>query len=153
MPKWLDNAREHVKRGGWRSQTTDALNALRADVAELLRRVPASSPDSQQLTRVERKLDALTADEARRIGDVMANLQDMVARVAAVKGVEDSVATMAASIVTEVADLKTQLDAAIANNDPAALQAVSDGLDGLGTGLDGIKAKLAEAVVATPPTA
>lgn len=71
---------------------------------------------------------------------VMASLNDVVAKVAALKSVEDSVVTL-------LGDLKSRLDAAIAAGaDPAALQALSDDL-GAQT------QRLADAVTQNTPSA
>jgi hypothetical protein len=52
-----------------------------------------------------------------------------------------------------IADLKSQLAAAIAANDPAAIQAVADSLSALSTKVDADKQKLADAATANTPAA
>lgn len=49
-------------------------------------------------------------------------VNDLIAKVAALKTVDDSVLAL-------ITGIKAQLDAAIAANDPAALQSLSDSLD------------------------
>lgn len=75
-----------------------------------------------------------------KLETVMASIADVVAKVAALKTVEDSVVAL-------LADLKTRLDAAIAAGaDPVALQALSDDLGNQAQ-------RLADAVVANTPSA
>ena len=69
----------------------------------------------------------------------MATLDDVVAAVAA----EDTVID---SVVTLLTDIKAKLDAAIAGNNPAALQALSDDIAAQ-------TKKMADAVVANTPAA
>lgn len=88
-----------------------------------------------QLDRIERKLDLVLAKETKE----MATIADIQAAVTAEKTVEDSVVTL---LQTLSADLK----AALAANDPAALQAV---VDSINTNA----AALAAAVTANTPAA
>lgn len=93
------------------------------------------------LPTVEAKLgDILTALNTllQRTKDMAATLDDVVAKVAALSTVEDSVVSLLTSI-------KAQLDAAIASGDMTKVQAVADALDAQ-------KQKLADAVTANTPT-
>jgi len=85
--------------------------------------------------RIEAKLDLILSNQGR----IMATLADLQAAVAAEKTVEDSVVKL---LETLSADLK----AAIAANDPAALQAVVDQINSNA-------ASLADAVTANTPAA
>lgn len=94
------------------------------------------------IDRVEKKVDAIGRQEGRvlRQGDkIMATLADVQAKVTAEGTVVDSAVTL-------LKGLKDQLDAAIASNDPAAIQALSDSI---GAQTD----QLAAAVAANTPTA
>jgi ParB-like chromosome segregation protein Spo0J len=81
---------------------------------------------------------------------IMTNLSDIAADVATIK---QDVATVATVVAEEVADLRAQLAAAIANQDPAALQAVHDGLGDVHTSLTAIAAANAPAPAPTPDPA
>ncbi len=70
---------------------------------------------------------------------IMATLADVQAAVEAQETVE-------LSVITLLTELKTKLDAAIASNDPAALQSLSDKIAA-------DTKKLSDAVVANTPTA
>jgi hypothetical protein len=74
-----------------------------------------------------------------QVQTIMATIQDLVNQVSETKTVADS----AVALIT---GLKAQLDAAIASNDPAALQALSDSLGA-------VKQELADAVTANTPAA
>jgi hypothetical protein len=78
---------------------------------------------------------------------IMTNLSDIAADVATIK---QDVATVATVVAEEVADLRAQLAAAIANQDPAALQAVHDGLGDVHTSLTAIAAANSPAPAPTP---
>jgi hypothetical protein len=74
--------------------------------------------------RVEQKVDAIMRQErrqGRQMGDIVATLDDVKAKV-------EAEGTVVASAVTLLGELKTKLDQAIADDDPAALQALSDAL-------------------------
>lgn len=68
---------------------------------------------------------------------IMATLDDVVAKVSALSTVNDSVIAL-------LTDIKAKLDQAIASNDPAKLQQLSDALDAQ-------KQKLTDAVSANTP--
>ena len=71
-----------------------------------------------QFAELSRKIDNLKQE----IHHVAVTVQDLIAKVAALKTVDDSVLAL-------IQGIKAQLDAAIAANDPAALQQLSDSLD------------------------
>jgi len=75
-----------------------------------------------------RRSDWRIAIILKLLGDVMANLADLQAEVAAVKTVEDSAEAL-------IAGLAQQLKDALAQNDPAAIQAVIDNLEASKTAL------------------
>lgn len=81
---------------------------------------------------------------------IMTNLSDIAADVATIK---QDVATVATVVAEEVADLRAKLAAAIADQDPAALQAVHDGLGDVHTSLTAIAAANAPAPAPTPDPA
>lgn len=82
------------------------------------------------------KLERLINDFRK---EIMLTLDDLVAKVTAENTVVDSAVTLLTTI-------KAELDAAIASNDPAKLQAVSDLIDA-GSG------KLSAAIIANTPAA
>lgn len=91
---------------------------------------------------VDQKLDAIKAiliDNNLKLQKTMLNLTDLQAKVTASVTVQDSAIAL-------LQGLKKELDDAIAANDPAALQALSDSL---GSETD----KLATAVTANTPAA
>ena len=77
----------------------------------------------------------------------------LATKVTAEETVIDSVVTLLNGLAAMIADLKAQLAAAIAANDPAAIQAVADSLAALGTKVDADKQKLADAATANTPAA
>jgi tRNA threonylcarbamoyladenosine modification (KEOPS) complex Pcc1 subunit len=95
--------------------------------------IEINSPD------VARKLDQILAALTRMEITIMATLKDIQDAVAA----ENTVVDSAITLLTQIHD---ELAAAIAANDPAALQAVVDSINAE-------KQKLADAVVANTPAA
>ena len=93
--------------------------------------------------------------------ELMPTIQDIKDKVAAIqasvdaeKTVDDSVVTLLQGLSAMVASLKQQLaDAIAAGADPAALQAVLDGLSAAQTSVDSNTAALASAVTANTPAA
>lgn len=91
-----------------------------------------------------------------QVGEIMANTKDVQAKVdeltqkvADETTVEESIIELVTGLKAQVGDLRTQLADAIANGaDPAALQAVVDGLSSLETTVDTNKQKIADAVTA-----
>ena len=75
----------------------------------------------------------------QKVNSMATTLDDIVSKVNDLGSVEDGVVTL-------LTDIKSKLDAAIASNDPAKLQALSDSLDAQ-------KQKLADAIVANTPAA
>lgn len=87
------------------------------------------------------------------VADIKTKVDELTAKVTAEETVIDSVATLLNGLSAIIADLKTQLAAAIAANDPAAIQAVADSLDALGVKVDADKQKLGDAATANTPVA
>jgi hypothetical protein len=94
-----------------------------------------------------RRIEKLLVTLGERI---MTNLSDLASDVATIK---QDVATVATAVADEVADLRAQLATAIANQDPAALQAVHDGLGEVHTSLTAIAAANSPAPAPTPDPA
>ena len=86
----------------------------------------------------------------------LAEIQEKIAKqtadIAEQKTVEQSIITLLGQVVQQGKDLATQLAAAIAANDPAALQAVADELDANNTALEANTADIAAAVTANTPS-
>jgi ABC-type transporter Mla subunit MlaD len=87
------------------------------------------------------------------VADIKASVDALSAKVTEEETVIDSVVTLLNGLSAMIADLKAQLAAAIANNDPAAIQAVADSLAALSTKVDADKQKLADAATANTPAA
>jgi hypothetical protein len=77
-----------------------------------------SRNSSHQLDRIERKLDALAYGVFK-----------MSAEMDALRASVNSQATVVAGVTTMLADLSARLKAAIADDDPAALQAIASDID------------------------
>jgi hypothetical protein len=92
-------------------------------------------PDTEQLNRIEKKLNTLIKQEAAQ----MATLEDLTTEV---QQNGDAVA----SAVTLLNGLTQQLQDAISANDPAAIQALADSLSAN-------TQSLADAVIANTPAA
>ncbi len=117
---------------------------------------PADSDTTETLKQI---LDNVIIVKSNQI-QIMATLADIQAQntalIAAVKDedtVIDSATVLIEGQVKSLADLKTQLDAAIAANTPAALQAVSDSIGSTITDITAKKTALAAAVAAGTPAA
>ncbi len=117
---------------------------------------PADSATTETLKQI---LDNVIIVQSNQI-QIMATLADIQAQntalIAAVKDedtVIDSATVLIEGQVKSLADLKTQLDAAIAANTPAALQAVSDSIGSTITDITAKKTALAAAVAAGTPAA
>ena len=94
--------------------------------------------DAQQIEymrRVFNVLYRLTQLVENEIMPTLAELQqkanDTLAQVTAETDLDNAIAGVINDKNAQIADLKAQLDAAIAANDPAALQAVSDTMDNI----------------------
>lgn len=87
------------------------------------------------------------------LAEIQTKLAALKTSVDAEGTVEASILTLLTGLTSTVADLKTQLAAAIASNDPVALQAVADGLDALQSEVDSNAASLSAAVTANTPSA
>ena len=90
---------------------------------------------------------------ALTLADVQAKTASLIDTVAAEDTVIDSAMVLIQGNVTTLADIKAQLAAAIAANDPTALQAVADGIDHTIADVTAKKDALAAAVVAGTPAA
>lgn len=95
-----------------------------------------------RLRTIERKLDLVLKKETVQ----MAVLQDIVDEVARTKGATASVKVAVDGLKATIAQLATDLAAAVAANDPVAMQAVVTDLQSVTSELDA----LAPAIVANP---
>ena len=77
----------------------------------------------------------------------MATLQELVTEVEETKGVVASVEVAFAGLNVKIEELKAALEAAVANNDPAAVQTAIDGLNAIQASLGA----LVPAIVDEPP--
>ena len=103
-------------------------------------------------------LDQLVRLEAQGVllmpvlADIQAKIATLTAAVAANTQVDGSIVTLLQGLTAMIASLKEQLAAAIATgSDPAALQAVLDGLSAAETSIAANTQKLADAAVANTP--
>lgn len=85
------------------------------------------------------------------LADIQAKLASLTASVANETSIDQSIITLVQGLAAQIAALKDQLAAAIAANDPAALQAVVDGLGSVQTTIDSNAQKIADAVTANTP--
>ncbi len=90
---------------------------------------------------------------AQTLADIQAANTQLQADVAAEGTVIDSAIALINGFTTTVTDLKTQLAAAIAANDPAAIQGVLDTITATETDLKAKTQSLADAVAANTPAA
>ena len=108
------------------------------------------------LLGINNKLDNIYKRE-NEIMATLAEIQEKIAKqtadIAEQKTVEESIVTLLNQTVATEKDIKAQLEAAIASNDPAALQAVADTLDANTTALEANTADIAAAVTANTPAA
>lgn len=88
---------------------------------------------------------------AKTLDDILAAQSATLAKMTAMKTVDDSIAALVTSQKQTLTDLKGQLDAAIASNDPTKLQQVADNMDAINAQLDAQAAT--EAAVANTPAA
>lgn len=123
----------------FRSPTTRKLDAV-------LTGLVAARYDIQALEGQVRQIMATLAD----IQGKMTALQTSVANETTV---DQAVLALVSGLSSTISDLQQQLATAIANNDPAALQAVSDGLDQVKTSIDANANALASAVTQNTPAA
>lgn len=99
-----------------------------------------------------REMLGLILRTERQMENIMAlDFTKMIAATAAQSTVTNSVLAALQSLGAKIADLSTQLAAAIAANDPVAQAAVQTQLDALAQGVSDNDDKLAAAVVATGP--
>lgn len=82
------------------------------------------------------------------LADLKTQVVALATKVAAETTVETSIETLLTSVAASQKDLAAQLAAALANNDPAAMQEVSDSLTASSTALDANIANLTAAVTA-----
>lgn len=85
--------------------------------------------------------------------DIQDKIAALQASVAAETNVDTSIVTLLQGLTAMIASLKQQLADAIAANDPAAVQAVLDGLTALDTTVKNDTQKLADAATANTPAA
>jgi hypothetical protein len=85
------------------------------------------------------------------LADIQAKIATLTTAVAANTQVDGSIVTLLQGLTAMIAALKQQLADAIASNDPAALQAVLDGLGAAETAISANTQKLADAAVANTP--
>lgn len=104
-----------------------------------------------QLNRIEVALSQLNQRSkhmAKTLDDILTAQAATLTKITAMKTVDDGIAAFVTQQKQNYTDLKAQLDAAVAANDPAKLQAVGDNMDAINAALDA--QAVAEAVVATP---
>jgi hypothetical protein len=106
----------------------------------------------QILTRVTR-LEAQGVRSMANLSDLKRKADEILADVESETDVVTSVETLLTGQTEQLAALKAALDEAIANNDQAALQAVSDALDTIATTNAAAKARTIAAVVKNTPAA
>lgn len=87
------------------------------------------------------------------LADIQASNAALEAAVAAEDTVIDSAVALINGFAGTITDLKTQLAAAIAANDPAAIQAVVDAMTATAADITAKSASLAAAVTANTPAA
>ena len=85
--------------------------------------------------------------------DLQDKVAALIASVNAETDLDNSIISLLTGLNSMVASLKQQLADAIAANDPAALQAVLDGLNTLESTVDTNKQKIADAITANTPSA
>lgn len=95
------------------------------------------------------KLDTLSKGQQT----IMINVQALIAAVAAEKSIDQSILALVTGFVAQIADLKTQLTAAIAAGDPAALAAVQQSIDQATADLEANVAQMQKAVTDNTPVA
>lgn len=86
------------------------------------------------------------------LADIQAQNTALIAAVAAEDTAIDSAVVLINGFATTLSDIQAQLAAAIAANDPAALQAVADSLGATAADVTAKTAALSAAVVANTPT-
>lgn len=108
----------------------------------------------ESVTRVEKLLFRVLRQEATEMAtvqDLQTKLQQVQDDVTAQTTVVQSVSTVVNGLQQIIADLRGQLAQAISANDPAAMQAVLDGLSTVETSLASNNQALAEAAVVNTP--
>lgn len=85
------------------------------------------------------------------LADIQAQNEQLVAAVAAEDTVIDGAVTLIQGVAAQISDLKDQLAAAIANNDPVAMQAVVDSMTATNADITAKTSALAAAVAANTP--
>lgn len=86
------------------------------------------------------------------VKDIQASIDALTQKVTNLETVEQSAVTLLTGLSTTIAQLKEQLAAAVAANDPVAVQAAIDALGALGVKVDADKQTLADAVTANTPS-
>jgi hypothetical protein len=87
------------------------------------------------------------------LADIKAEIATLTADVTAETTAEQSAITLLGGLSAQITNLSAQLATALANDDPAGLQAASDALTALGTNVTTNTAALAQAVTANTPPA
>jgi biotin carboxylase len=86
------------------------------------------------------------------VKDIQASIDTLGQKVTALETVEASTVTLLNGLSATIAQLKEQLAAAVAANDPVAVQAAIDALGALGQKVDTDSQTLADAVTANTPS-
>ncbi len=81
----------------------------------------------------------------------MPTIDDVLTQVASLTDVDSGLSQVIDQIIAQDTDLKARLDAAIASQDPAKLQAVSDGLAQSIADLSAKKQAIIDAITANTP--
>lgn len=87
------------------------------------------------------------------LADIQAKLKTLTDDVTAENTVIESAETLLTGLSQQITALAAQLAAAVANNDPAGLQAAADAADALATTVTAKTSELAAAVTANTPAA
>lgn len=109
----------------------------------------ADSATAQFLAEILHKINTM----AGTLADIQAQNTALLAAVKEEDTVIDSAVVLITGFAKQLTDLQTQLAAAIAANDPTAIQAVADSLASTVTDVTAKKMALADAVQANTPAA
>lgn len=109
--------------------------------------------DERANRRLFEQILAHVRETQMNVKDIQTSIDNLGTRISDLETVEESSITLLGGLSATIADLKKQLEDAVAANDPSAVQAALDALGALGTKVDTDKQKLADAVTANTPTA
>jgi hypothetical protein len=112
---------------------------------------PSESEILDRLDYIQQTLDLILKVQRRTENEMTLDFTNMVAAAAAQSTVTNSVLQTLSDLAAKVADLSTQLAAAIAANDPVAQAAVQTQLDALAKGISDNDDKLAAAITTPGP--